>query len=413
MTRRKDVLDIAGLPGKLADCQEKDPAHSEIFIVEGDSAGGSAKQGRNRKFQAILPLKGKILNVEKARFDKMLGSTEIGTLITALGTGIGRDDFNADKLRYHRIIIMTDADVDGAHIRTLLLTFFYRQMPELIERGHIYIAQPPLYKIKKGKQSQYLKDDRELNELLLTQALDDAELYPNPDAPPISKTAFETLARQYIELEALISRLTSRYDRRVLTAFIESPELKAEYFLDEAKLKDWLVIFRQQLALSAVSGVSFDAQANQTLEGNWRIDVMIEQHANRFYNHFNVNFVSSPEYRKFSQFGKEVNGLLEEGAYFINSKNRIEVRHFSQVMQALFAEGKKAYDIQRYKGLGEMNPEQLWETTLDPQVRRMLQVKINDARVADEIFTTLMGEEVEPRRAFIEDNAIKASNIDF
>lgn len=413
MTRRKDVLDIAGLPGKLADCQEKDPAHSEIFIVEGDSAGGSAKQGRNRKFQAILPLKGKILNVEKARFDKMLGSTEIGTLITALGTGIGRDDFNADKLRYHRIIIMTDADVDGAHIRTLLLTFFYRQMPELIERGHIYIAQPPLYKIKKGKQSQYLKDDRELNELLLTQALDDAELYPNPDAPPISKTAFETLARQYIELEALISRLTSRYDRRVLTAFIESPELKAEYFLDEAKLKDWLVIFRQQLALSAVSGVSFDAQANQTLEGNWRIDVMIEQHANRFYNHFNVNFVSSPEYRKFSQFGKEVNGLLEEGAYFINSKNRIEVRHFSQVMQALFAEGKKAYDIQRYKGLGEMNPEQLWETTLDPQVRRMLQIKINDARVADEIFTTLMGEEVEPRRAFIEDNAIKASNIDF
>ena len=408
MTRRKDALDIAGLPGKLADCQEKDPAHSEIFIVEGDSAGGSAKQGRNRKFQAILPLKGKILNVEKARFDKMLGSAEIGTLITALGTGIGKDDFDAEKLRYHRIIIMTDADVDGAHIRTLLLTFFYRQMPELVERGHIYIAQPPLYKVTKGRNKQYLKDDHELNELLLTQALDDANLHLAADAPAITKEAFEALAREHGQIENLIKRL-HRYDSRVLHALIEAPELTRATFADAHALQEWLAAYQRQLDRFAEAGIALRAEI---LPGEIpRINVRIEQHANLSQNTFDPNFADSNEYRHINTFGKKVRGLLGDGAYFQNSKERLEVEHFHQVINALLAEGKKAYDIQRYKGLGEMNPEQLWETTLDPAVRRMLQVQLKDARLADEIFTTLMGEEVEPRRAFIEDNA-NSANID-
>ena len=408
MTRRKDALDIAGLPGKLADCQEKDPAHSEIFIVEGDSAGGSAKQGRNRKFQAILPLKGKILNIEKARFDKMLGSAEIGTLITALGTGIGKDDFDPEKLRYHRIIIMTDADVDGAHIRTLLLTFFYRQMPELVERGHIYIAQPPLYKVSKGRNKQYLKDDHELNELLLTQALDDANLHLSADAPAIAKDAFEALAREHGQIENLIKRL-HRYDSRVLHALIEAPELTRATFSDASALQDWLAAYQSQLDRFAAAGITLRAEA---LPGEVpRIAVRIEQHANLSQNTFDANFADSNEYRHINAFGKKVRGLLGDGAYFENSKERIAVEHFHQVINALLAEGKKAYEIQRYKGLGEMNPDQLWETTLDPAVRRMLQVQLKDARLADEIFTTLMGEEVEPRRAFIEDNA-NSANID-
>lgn len=411
MTRRKDILDIAGLPGKLADCQEKDPALSEIFIVEGDSAGGSAKQGRNRRFQAILPLKGKILNVEKARFDKMLGYAEIGTLITALGTGIGKDDFNPDKLRYHRIIIMTDADVDGAHIRTLLLTFFYRQMPELVERGHIYIAQPPLYKVKKGRQSLYIKDDHELNELLLTQALDDAQLHVAGDAPAISKTAFETLSRNYLQLEAMIERLSYRYDARVLKALIETPRLTHEIFKDEGKLNQWISEYQIHLNRFAQAGIHLNASV-VTTESSKRIHVSINQHANLIDNYFDENFLDAPEYRKLADFGSEVEGLLQEGAYVANAKRNIPVRYFSEVIDALFAEGKRAYEIQRYKGLGEMNPDQLWETTLDPQVRRMLQVKIQDARAADEIFSMLMGEEVEPRRAFIEENAIRAGNID-
>ena len=409
MTRRKDVLDIAGLPGKLADCQEKDPALSEIFIVEGDSAGGSAKQGRNRKFQAILPLKGKILNVEKARFDKMLGSAEIGTLITALGTGIGKDDFDAAKLRYHRIIIMTDADVDGAHIRTLLLTFFYRQMPELVERGHIYIAQPPLYRASKGRNKQYLKDDHELNELLLTQALDDASLHLSADAPAISKSAFEALAREHAVIDGLIKRLSHRYDNRVLRALVEAPELSRATFADADAMQTWLAAYRQQLARFVEAGVTLTAGY---LPGdNPRIDIRIEQHANQHHNYIDPHFADSNEYRRINAFGQKVRGMLGEGAYFTNSKERIEVEHFHQVITALLAEGKRAYEIQRYKGLGEMNPDQLWETTLDPAVRRMLQVQLKDARLADEIFTTLMGEEVEPRRAFIEDNA-NSANID-
>ena len=409
MTRRKDVLDIAGLPGKLADCQEKDPALSEIFIVEGDSAGGSAKQGRNRKFQAILPLKGKILNVEKARFDKMLGSAEIGTLITALGTGIGKDDFDAAKLRYHRIIIMTDADVDGAHIRTLLLTFFYRQMPELVERGHIYIAQPPLYRASKGRNKQYLKDDHELNELLLTQALDDASLHLSADAPAINKSAFEALAREHAVIDGLIKRLSHRYDNRVLRALVEAPELSRTTFADADAMQTWLAAYRKELARFVEAGVTLTADY---LPGdNPRIDIRIEQHANQHHNYIDPHFADSNEYRRINSFGQKVRGMLGEGAYFTNSKERIEVEHFHQVITALLAEGKRAYEIQRYKGLGEMNPDQLWETTLDPAVRRMLQVQLKDARLADEIFTTLMGEEVEPRRAFIEDNA-NSANID-
>lgn len=411
MTRRKDVLDIAGLPGKLADCQEKDPAQSEIFIVEGDSAGGSAKQGRNRKFQAILPLKGKILNVEKARFDKMLNSAEIGTLITALGTGIGKDDFDADKLRYHRIIIMTDADVDGAHIRTLLLTFFYRQMRELVERGHIYIAQPPLYKVKKGKQSQYIKDDHELNELLLTQALDSAELHVNKDAPAISKQAFEKLARDYLHLEAMIDRLSHRWDKRVLRALIESPMLTKDHFSDADKMQLWIAAYQRHLNRFAEPGITLKAESSATSTLP-RVHIIIDQHANLIHNYFDANFVASSEYEKLAAFGEEINGLLEPGAYFKNAKSEIPVTYFSEVITALFSEGKRSYEIQRYKGLGEMNPEQLWETTLDPEQRRMLQVRLADAMKADEVFTMLMGEEVEPRREFIEENAINASNID-
>lgn len=410
MTRRKEVLDIAGLPGKLADCQERDPAKSEIFIVEGDSAGGSAKQGRNRKNQAILPLRGKILNVEKARFDKMLSSDMIGTLITALGAGIGKDDFNPDKLRYHRIIIMTDADVDGAHIRTLLLTFFYRQMPELIERGHIYIAQPPLYKVKKGKQVQYVKDENELSDLLLTQALDDANLYINADAPPISKTAFEKLAREYLALEALIERLSHRWDMRVLKALIEAPVLSKAMFQELELLTDWVKAYQKQLDRLAELGVELRADISE-VESGYRLHIQIAQHANVTHNYFDANFTESQEYRKITAFAEKIRHLLEEGAYFENSKQRQSVRYFNEVMNALLAEGRKAYEIQRYKGLGEMNADQLWETTLDPDNRRMLQVHIQDAMEADAIFSTLMGEEVEPRRLFIEDNAIRA-NID-
>lgn len=410
MTRRKDVLDIGGLPGKLADCQEKDPALSEIFIVEGDSAGGSAKQGRNRKFQAILPLRGKILNVERVRFDKMLSSDVIGTLITALGAGIGKDDFDADKLRYHRIIIMTDADVDGAHIRTLLLTFFYRQMPELISRGHIYIAQPPLYKIKKGKHSQYIKDDNELNEILLNQALDDANLFVAKDTPPIAKTNLEKLARDYLKLENLIDKMAYRYDRRVLKALIDAPQLSDEYFQDKEKLSQWMSKYQEQLNRHSEPGIYFKVEI--TTEEEPRLHIIISQHGNEFHNYFSDKFAHSPEYKKIMEFAKQTENLLGDGAYVENSHGKTEIKYFGEVINALFAEGRKSYEIQRYKGLGEMNPEQLWETTLDPETRRMLQVSLQDAMQADEIFTMLMGEEVEPRRVFIEENAIHAGNID-
>ena len=407
ISRKKNALETSSLPAKLADCRLEDVAETELFIVEGDSALGTAKAARNSQYQALFPIRGKILNVQKASTADMLANAECANIIQVIGAGSGRT-FDLPQARYGKVILMTDADVDGAHIRTLLLTFFYRQMPELVERGHIYIAQPPLYKVTKGRNKQYLKDDHELNELLLTQALDDANLHLAADAPAITKEAFEALAREHGQIENLIKRL-HRYDSRVLHALIEAPELTRATFADAHALQEWLAAYQRQLDRFAEAGIALRAEI---LPGEVaRINVRIEQHANLSQNTFDPNFADSNEYRHINTFGKKVRGLLGDGAYFQNSKERLEVEHFHQVINALLAEGKKAYDIQRYKGLGEMNPEQLWETTLDPAVRRMLQVQLKDARLADEIFTTLMGEEVEPRRAFIEDNA-NSANID-
>jgi len=412
MTRRKGALDIAGLPGKLADCQEKDPALSEMFLVEGDSAGGSAKQGRDRRTQAILPLKGKILNVEKARFDKMLASAEVGTLITALGCGIGRDDFNIEKLRYHRIILMSDADVDGSHIRTLLLTFFYRQMPVLIERGHVYIAQPPLYKVKKGKQETYVKDDVELNALLLGTAIDSAALHVSAEAPPLSGLGLENLARKYVEVQAIVKRWARRYDERFLEQLLYVRVLNAESFDRIDTLRDWCRNLEQRL--NSLNDVSrrYKVTVESLAGGGHRVNLQRFEHGLTSEKHIPREFFESAEYLRIAELAQTLSDLMGPGAFVQRGDDRQEVASFKAAMNWLFEQAKKGQTIQRYKGLGEMNADQLWETTINPETRRLMQVRIEDVVAADDIFTTLMGDAVEPRREFIEKNALQVSNLD-
>jgi DNA gyrase subunit B len=403
LTRRKGILDGIGLPGKLADCQEKDPALSELYLVEGDSAGGSAKQGRDRKFQAILPLKGKILNVERARFEKLISSQEIVTLITVLGTGIGKEEYNADKLRYHRIIIMTDADVDGAHIRTLLLTFFYRQMPELVERGHIYIAQPPLYKIKQGKDERYLKDEHELKNYMLRSALNNAAFYPALDATPIQGDALGEIAKQYFLAEAVIDRLSHFIAPEASHALLVLPALS----LDDAEQAK-----KSAKLLEDACGGVIRAEVETDINGDLRLRLEKLLHGNYSLSYLEKEFLHSGDYVQIRQTADALNGLISPTAYASRGEQKRGVTSFKQAIEWLIEDAKRNVSIQRYKGLGEMNPSQLWETTMDVKNRILLRVRIEDAVGADEVFTTLMGDVVEPRRAFIEKNALGVKNLD-
>ena len=423
MTRRKGVLDGIGLPGKLADCQERDPAKSELFIVEGDSAGGSAKQGRDRKFQAILPLRGKVLNVEKARFDKLLASEQVATLITVLGTGIGSglgsDDFKIEKLRYHRVIIMTDADVDGSHIRTLLLTFFYRQMPELIERGYIYIAQPPLYKIKQGREERYLKDDFELDQYMLNLSMMQASLVPARDAEPITGDALAAIARKYVMADAVVERLSRLMDHDTLHELMDGLALNLDS-ADEAhasaeRLQAALLKNVHQISRSLAPAVEVTAHADESGE-RWHLRIIRHLHGNQKVSIITQDFLKSSDYKVLSDVAQTLRGLVGEGAEVRRGEGEKvrsqPVGSFREAMRWLLADAEKGVSRQRYKGLGEMNAEQLWETTMDVNARRLLKVQIEDAIAADQIFTTLMGDNVEPRRVFIEENALGAQNID-
>lgn len=409
MTRRKGALDIAGLPGKLSDCQTKDPAESEIFLVEGDSAGGSAKQGRDRRTQAILPLKGKILNVEKARFEKMLSSVEVGTLITALGCGIGKEEYNIKKLRYHKIVIMTDADVDGAHIRTLLLTFFYRYLPELIKNGYLYIAQPPLYKIKKGKQEQYLKDDQELNNYLLQEAVSDTTIFSDNKTPVISGISLESAIKEYYKINVIIKRLSKKINLVLLRAIATTKPL--EDLKDKKQVIIWIEqlkkILSQDLSPESKHKIIFNEQTNEiehTLS-LYNVDSSIDK--------LGVSFFNSADYTAIKEFFEKIESIITHESFIKKKEKIIKVKNFTEAINFLMKDARKGQNFQRYKGLGEMNPEQLWETTMNPENRILLKVKIEDAILSDEIFSTLMGDEVEPRRNFIEKNALSVDNLDF
>ncbi len=412
MTRRKGALDVAGLPGKLADCQERDPEQCELYLVEGDSAGGSAKQARDRRNQAILPLKGKILNVERARFDKMLSSAEVATLITALGTGIGKSDFDINKLRYHHIIIMTDADVDGSHIRTLLLTFFYRQMPELIERGHIYIAQPPLYKVKRGKTEMYLKDDAELDEYLLQLAMEGASLEAQQET--VDGTDLAGLSRTFQRVNKTIDRLARRYDPVLMRQLMDMASMDDATLRDSAFVERFVVELQGALSGHAASGARYDVSFGRDARTDaYEVLVVRNHHGMISESRIDTEFVTSAEYRNLAKLGARLQELFGPGGVTVRRADRsAPIDDFHHALDWLLAEARKGQNIQRYKGLGEMNPEQLWETTMDPTVRRLLQVNIEDGVAADQMFTTLMGDQVEPRREFIEQNALRVSNLD-